>query len=145
MPGLTVLGTPSKTTFLIVQNEKISIEFAAFEAIKKGQPVRIHTDGTVRVWAQADLLPTLVGYAYSDVAVNELVTVITRGFTVINVLSNAAMNAGLGGYLSYDSATDIGGTVGYSKYVVPAATTANAWILDVATAANQIVRALTVD
>lgn len=139
-----VLGGTSKTTFLATEGEKIAVEFEAEGALKHGQPVKLTADGKVTAWAKADLLHTLVGYVYTPDAVDgDLVTVISRGFAIINGISTGALSTGPVAYQGYDTATDVDGTTGYSQYAnsVTAAEN-NAWALDVAAGAGEVVRIL---
>lgn len=143
MPGFTMLGDNSRTTFLALEPEKISVEFEAAAAVKRGQPVKLDTTGKVTPWAKADTEAQLLGIAYTDASTGQLVTVWTRGYVLMYGISNATQNAGLCTFESYDSATDVNGTKGYSKFSVsPTAGQEMGWALDAATAANQLIRVL---
>lgn len=143
---MNILGSNSKTTFLASEPEKISVEFTTALAIKKGQPIKLTAAGLATPWAPADLLHTLVGYAYSDCAVGELLTVWTRGYCIIYALSNAALSAGPVAYTSYDASTVVGGVSGYSKYATNATPAQNnAWSLNQATAADELIMVLLMD
>lgn len=143
MSTLTTLGNKSKTTILNSESHKLSLEFEAAEAIKKGQPVKLNAAGKVAVWAKADGRDLLVGYAYSDAALGDNVTVFTRGFMVIFAASAGAFSCGPVIYNGY-STTTINDTSGYSTYDDNPGTgeTNNGWALDAATGANQLVRIL---
>lgn len=147
MGSLTTLGGASKTTFLASEEYKITVELEANEAIKKGQPIKLTADGKAAVWAKADGKDLLIGYAYGDCAVGELTTIWSRGFAMIYAVSKAAQNAGPATYDSYNAATDVGGTKGYNVYSLSVIGTdeVNGWSLDVATAANQLIRVLLMD
>ncbi len=143
--AFTAIGGKTKTTFLQTPNDKISIEFevAAAQTLKRGQPVKLTTDGKITPWAQADLEHTLLGYCYSDGAAGELVTVITRGTAVIFGISAAAQNAGPVSFASYDTATDINGVKGYSVYAAEVtAAEVSGLALDNAAGANALIRVL---
>lgn len=143
----TSLGGKSKTTFLATEEEKISIEFVAKVALKKGQPVKLDAaTGQVDLWATADGRNKLIGYVISDVAATGVVTVWTRGFALIYALAPGAQNAGPATCSGYDSSTSIGGATGYSIYTLSSTDTAiNAWVLDVAAGATELIRVLLMD
>lgn len=143
------LGNNSKTTFLIVEYNKLSLEFEAAVALKVGQPVKLAADGKVTLWAAADLRHTFIGICYSDAAIGDLVTVFTRGYAEMYALSNAACPAGAASYAAYDAATaapaggENTGLLGWSKYGPAAAPDqAIAWNLVNAVGANELIRVL---
>ena len=145
MPGITLLGSKSKTTFLAPEEDKVTVELTANEAIKKGQPIKLTADGKAAVWAKADTEAALIGYAFGDAAAGELTTIWSRGYAVIFGISKAAQNAGPAVYDSYDSATDISGASGYSVYDTAAPAAVNGWVLDQSTGANELIRILLKD
>lgn len=143
---MNTLGNNSKTVFLATEQNKITFEATASAAIKKGQPVKLTSTGQLAVWAPTDLRHLLIGYAYNDAASGELVTVWSRGYAIIYGLAAATQAAGPVAYTSYDNATTVGGVVGYSKYAVNAtAEQNNAWALENAGGANELIQILLMD
>lgn len=143
--AFTTLGGKTKTTFLTTEAHKTTVEFEAGVAVKKGQPVMLMANGKVQPWDGASR-HTLIGYAYGDAAIGINTTVWTRGYAMIFGISLAAMVAGPATYDSFNAATEIGGVTGYNVYKVAVGdATANAWVLDQTTAANQLVRVLLMD
>lgn len=143
MPGLTVLGNVSKTVFLATEEDKITVELTANEAIKKGQPIKLTIDGKAAIWAAADGLIALIGYAYGDCAIGALTTIWSRGYAMIYALSGALQDAGPVVYSGYNTTTLISGNAGYSNYSANAvATASNGWALDNAGAAGVLIRVL---
>lgn len=141
----TTLGGKTKTTFLTTEAHKTTVEFEAGVAVKKGQPVMLMANGKVQPWDGVST-HTIIGYSYSDAAVGVNTTVWSRGYAMIFGISLAAMPAGPATYDSYNAATDIGGLTGFNVYkAATAAATANAWVLDQTTGANQMVRILLMD
>lgn len=117
---MNILGSPSKTTILAIENDKLALEFEASADVKKGQPVTLDTNGKVKPWATADTRTKCLGVAHKNAATGELVTIVTRGFVLINAYAAGALNAVPVTYASYDSTTDVGGTTGYSVYAASA-------------------------
>lgn len=148
MPNtFTSFGGVSKTAILATEEYKITLELTALVALKKGRPVKLDpTTGKADLWVTADGISKLIGYAYGDCAIGELITIWTRGFMMIYAISPGAQSCGPATNSSYDSSTSIGGAVGYDVYTLSSTVTAiNGWILDVATGANQLVRVLLID
>lgn len=146
MGSLTTFGNPSKTTFLATEEYKITVEATAKAVIRQGQPLKIDpTTGGVVIWLKTDPLSSLVGYAYGNAAIGELVTFWSRGYAMIYAISKAAQNAGPVSYDSYDDTTAVGGTMGYNVYAAAGVDAINGWALDKATAANQLIRVLLMD
>jgi predicted RecA/RadA family phage recombinase len=140
------LGSNTKNTFLAVENGKIALEFEAAADVKKGQPVKLTAAGKVTPWASADTKTFLLGVAHKDAATGELVTVVTRGYALINALSAAAINPGPVTYSSYDSSTSVNGTTGYSKYNATATDAERmAFNLTVAAGADALIQVLIMD
>lgn len=149
MGYLSTLGSKTKNIVLNSEEDKLSLEFAvaAANTVKIGQPVKLNAAGEVLPWAKADGVHTLIGFAISDAAAAELVTIRTKGFMVVFAISLGALNCVPVTYNSFDSATDIGGTTGYM--VVEGLGTGGSdttqhmgWCLDVAAGANGLVRVL---
>lgn len=148
------LGKTSKTTFLLVQDHKLAIEFEVNtgQTLYPGQPVKLTDTGKITLWAPADTIIRLIGYVYGaaksenstpSFAAGELVTVLTRGYAMIYALSGADDQvAGPVAYSTYDTSTipdegtgssehEMAGNSGYSVYVTnTTATQANGWALD---------------
>lgn len=138
MGALTSLGKNSKTTFLVVENEKLSVEFtvAASNTIRNGMAVKLNTTGQVVPWVKTDALNLCIGIAYTPkqetAAEGTLVTVVMRGYIMIfAMLAANSTAAGLGTVNGYNTANeDPHGNLGYNVYEAAASNTANAWILD---------------
>lgn len=138
-PGL---GTDkARTIFLKHESHKLHQEFEASDDIEVGQPVKLHTDGTIRAYTAADNGTTpIVGYALHKAVSGQLVTVVAKAHLVLYVVSNAAIaSTGMGRYDSLFT-----GTSGEKYNKVQTATIANyeGWILDTASAADKVVRYL---
>lgn len=139
------LGKVSKTTFLIIQHAKVSIEFVAAAALKEGQPVKLNAVGDVVAWAKADGRFKLIGYCATDAANGDMVTVLTRGYIEMFALSNAACDAGPATWEAYDAATagPNGEAAGYNKFGPGAADADScAWNLVQAAGADELIRVL---
>jgi len=148
MTAFTTLGLNTKTTFLHTENHKTTVEFTASAVIQPGQLVKLDAAGTISPWAATDLQHTCIGFAYNGAkAVGDLCTVWTRGYAIILGLSNAAQAAGPTTFASYDTTNATpDGNKGYNKYKVATdVTDCIGWMLDQATAANQLVRVLIKD
>lgn len=139
------LGTPAITKILHTEADKTTIEAVVGGSgltIKEGQPVKLAADGTVILWAPADGIDALLGYAYQAATVTgNVLTIFTRGYMILNTLSAAALNAGPAKYSALDSAT------GYTQYVAATVGTdaVNGWVLDQAAGASVVVRVLLKD
>lgn len=93
----TQLGEQPRTIFLKgIESHKLHQEFEVSDGatVKKGQPVILHTDGTVKpAPADADVY-TIIGYSIHNGGAGDLVTVGMKAFTIVFASSNAAINAG---------------------------------------------------
>jgi hypothetical protein len=143
---LQSLGSNTKTVFLAIESHKLSLEFTATAVIKKGQGVKLAVDGSIVPWLKTDIRDLCIGYAYSDGAINDLVTVFVRGFILMYGISTAANNAGVVCAQTYDAATVVNGLTGYVPYA-PAGGGEfnNAWSLDQTAAAGVLIRVLLMD
>lgn len=154
MGTITTLGSPSKTTFLAREADRLALEFIAGTGadLKPGQPVKLHTDGTVVAWAAADTHAKLLGYCYQAAVAGEYVTVFTRGYIVLLVMADTGgVSAGPANYSGYDTSTTevvLGSgntaTTGYNKYANTSdgnIANSNAFLLE-AGSAGDVVRAL---
>lgn len=134
------LGQESKTVFIHdVENHKLHLEFtvAAGQAVKKGQPLILNTDGTVQAAAANVDRTAVIGYAIHDAAAEELVTAGMRAYAVVIGSSAGALDAGAVKYAGYD------GTNEYNQYVALGASEeglATAWALEAAAGADVEVR-----
>lgn len=140
---MNTLGTPSKTTILTSEAHKTTQEFTVgATAVKKGQPVMLDATGKVIPWDAADR-QSLIGYSYADAAIGDNTTVWTRGYMIVFALSSAALIPGPVTYVDYNTAAVSNGNTGFSRYkqAVDEPHT-NGWALDVATAANKLIRVL---
>lgn len=143
---LTSFGTSTKSVVLAEEEDKIRIEFTTAAIVKKGQPVKLTATGTITPWAKTDLQHLCVGYCDADAASGALVTVVCRGYAIIFGISAAAVVCGPGTYNGYDSTnadTNQYSAIGYSIYgAATDVTDAIAWVIDPASAANQLMRVL---
>lgn len=149
MGYISTLGKNTKNIIFKSEEHKLTEEFtvASGNSVKIGQPIKLNNAGEVLPWATADGDALLIGFAISDQAAGELVTVWVRGFLVAKAITAGALNCGPVTYSSYDSSTDIDGTTGYM--VVGAASVSSGvaagmigWCLDEADGANDVVRVL---
>lgn len=145
----TSLGNPSKTTILQYEEEKLSVEFTASGAIRKGVPVKLTNAGKVVEWAKTDLQHLCLGIALSTQADGELITIATRGYAMVWGISAGAANCGPATYNGYDSSninTNDSYNTGFSIYgVATDVTDAIAWIIDSAAAAYALMRVVIKD
>ena len=116
---------------------------AAYDnAIYKGMPVKLHTDGTIRPYVAADGRQKIIGYSMHDGVGGELVTIHTRGIGVIWAKSNGAQDAGPVKFSSFDTSYAVENNIeGKSKYAT--ATAGNddeGWAFDAATGAGEDIR-----
>lgn len=137
-PGL---GTDkARTIFLKHESHKLHQEFEASDAIEYGQPVKLHTDGTVRAYTAADNgTESIIGYSLHKAVTGQMVTISARGYLVLYCVSKAA---GTTGMARYDSVFT--GTSGekYNKIQTANLATHEGWVLDTASAADEVVRFL---
>jgi len=75
------------------------INLEAGEAIEAGEALKMHTDGLVML-ATSNLIP-VIGYALTDTAINDLVSIVTGKGIVLNVVTDAVVR---GDQLSVDAA-----------------------------------------
>jgi hypothetical protein len=97
-------------------------------SVKAGQPLKLTTAGTVTPLGASDGNHLLIGYATSDAAASEYVTVVTRFRLILNAEINAdSTDAGPSSYKGL-SVTQVDPT--FMKYGNEAtAANVNAWIL----------------
>lgn len=82
MPGS--LGISTKALWKVgPEAHKLHLEFDAGAAIKAGQPLKLQTDGEVEPAAAGDTADLIIGYALTDAASTERVTVVVRGIAVV--------------------------------------------------------------
>ncbi len=133
---VSTFGDPTKSTFKKeVDSHGIHHAFTvqAGQSVKKGQPVELHTNGTVRPVTSATFQTTCIGIALMDRAAGEEVTVATFGHSIIRAKAKTALNAGPVFYDSYD------GTLNLLVYDDTSVTAANiaGWSLESAAAADE--------
>ena len=75
------------------------INLEAGEAIEAGEALKMHTDGLVML-ATSNLIP-VIGYALTDTAINDLVSIVTGKGCILNVVTDAVVR---GDQLSVDAA-----------------------------------------
>jgi hypothetical protein len=131
-------GTPTKTKILKIESHKLMVEFEAAAAIKAGQEVKLTAVGKVTPMIADDEQQLSIGIALFDAAVDEPVTIATRGFALINAESADALIPGPVRYAGYNATTDLSQ---YTDGTVTGAV-ATAWALDVADGANDPIRVL---
>ena len=149
MGYISSLGKNTKTIIYASEGDKLSVEFtvAASNTVKIGQPVKLNAAGEVLPWATADGDALIIGFAMTDQAAGELVTVWTRGYMLIFAITAGAVNAGPVTYSTYDTSTDINGTTGYPVVATSTPSSGVApgmigWALDLADGANDMLRIL---
>lgn len=138
--ALTSFGEKTKTVYLNgIEAHKLHLEFnvGTGSTVKKGQPVVLNSDGTVRPiagTAGADAA-AIIGYSVHDGAAGELITVGMRAFAVVYAEAGAALNAGMVMAIATAPTDPM-----YVRYTQGAATTMNGWALDDAAAAGELIR-----
>lgn len=92
------LGDVTKNVFEHTpEAHKLHIEFVVQtgQTVHKGDPVVLHTDGTVKAAATADPAYKIIGVSIHDGAADERVTVAMKGYcVVIGEAAAASFNAG---------------------------------------------------
>jgi hypothetical protein len=139
--ALTKFGGKSKTIYLNdVEAHKLHLEFevGAAVTVKKGQPVVLNSDGTIRpvnAALGADAA-AIIGYSIHNGEVGELVTVGMRAFAVVYAEAGAVnQNAGI------VFATNVAPTdPDMVRWVSAAAGTMHGWALDQSVAVGDIIR-----
>lgn len=117
MPGITILGQPSKTVILAAEEDKITVQLIAAAAIKKGQPIKLDATGKAIIWLKTDTMDSLIGYAFGDANIGDYTTIWSRGFMMIYAIAKAAAQvAGPVYYDSYDTTTVVNSNTGYNAY-----------------------------
>lgn len=154
MPPFTPFGGKSKTTIFKSESHKLHEGFTvlAGQTLYQGQPVQLDgATGHVKAWTKNDGYYKCIGYVVTPYRATEGqdVTVSVRGYMTILGISGSALAAGPVSYQSFNTADDIGGLKGFSVYdEADQVSTADdqaevsGWALDVAGAANAIVRIL---
>lgn len=138
--ALTKFGEKSKTVFLNdVEAHKLHLEFevGTGATVKKGQPVVLNNDGTVRPiagTAGADNV-ALIGYSIHDGAAGEMITVGMRAYAVTYAEAAGVQNAGMV-FAVATAPTD----PTYVRWATAAAATMHGWALDDAAAAGDLIR-----
>ena len=134
------LGSTTKNIFLNQESHKLSLEFTvkAGSAVKAGMVVELHTDGTVQPVTTATAATTGIGVALTNRDAGEKVTVVTRGYMVVEAWAKTAMDAGPVIWDSYDGTNEV------NLYDDTSVTAANisGWALNAATSANDAILVL---
>jgi hypothetical protein len=109
------LGTETKTTFLNeVESHKLHLEFevrakiqSVDVAIKKGMPVKLHTDGTVQPMGNSDDAQLCIGVSLHDGVSGDNVTIGMKAYCVIKASANeGSFVAGPVKYYDYDATNE---------------------------------------
>ena len=138
--ALTKLGGKSQTIYLNdVESHKLHLEFevGTGSTVKKGSPVVLNNDGTVRPitgTTGADNT-AIIGYSIHDGKAGELITVGMRAYAVVYAEAAAAQNAGMVFAVNTAPTDAI-----YTRWATAAASTMHGWALDDAAAAGDIIR-----
>lgn len=139
------LGTEQRTIILNKEQHKLHLEFTANNTIKVGQPVKLHTDGTVQAYLAADAGTTpILGFALHDATSGQLLTVCVRGYSVIQCQAEIAIaSTGICRFMSFFSS----GTDNWNRVQVTGTTISNmcGWVLDTAAGTGSFVRVLLMD
>lgn len=137
------LGNKTRTVILNHESHKLHLEFTASNDIKKGQPVKLHTDGTVRAYVLADAGTTpILGFSLHDAANTETCTVMCKGSLVLMGVAEAAIaSTGMCKFSSFYSGSN---GESYNRVTTASTTISNygGWVLDTAAAQNDEVRIL---
>jgi len=109
------LGTPTTSKFHIdPEAHKLSISFVVEtgQTVNKGDAVVLTATGTVQSAALDDERTLVIGYSMHDGLADEEVTVVMRGYTVVNAEAAAdSLDAGIVKLGAYN------GTTGLREYV----------------------------
>ena len=155
---LTAFGGETHTIFLKgVEAHKLHHEFTVAEAIgsaiKRGQPVVLTADGTVKPAAAGEKAHNIIGVSIHNGKPKELVTIAMKAYGVVYAMPNQALDAGPVSYdglntsqtdpagPGFNTATD--GTTGiYSSYATASTDGSDiaGWALDKAEDANELIR-----
>lgn len=147
--ALTQFGDKTKSLFLNeAESHKLHVAFEvkAAETIRRGQPVVLHTDGTIKPYVAGTSRDLIIGYSIHNGAAGDEITIACKGFAVVFAMSNAAI---VPGPVTW-SAMDAAGVAGfYSKYantVVDAEGGLHAfmcgWAIDAADSADDLIRVI---
>ena len=105
--ALTALGKQAQTVVLKTESHKLHHEFTvkAGSSIKKGQPVKLHTDGTIEPLGVGVEEHISLGYALFSAEENEYVTIVMRGYAILFVQAFDAFDAGPVKYKDFGTGT----------------------------------------
>lgn len=140
MPPITILGEQTKTIFLKgIENHKLHQEFevGAGQTIKKGQPVILDTDGTVKPAAATEKTNNIIGWSIHDGAAEEFITVGMRAMAIVWASPNGAVDAGP---VAYNGMNITDGMYNAFKAIGDDDDALAGWQLDKATAKDEMVR-----
>ena len=139
--SLTVMGDQTKTIFLKgVEAHKLHHEFTVGSGntvIKKGQPVVLNNDGTVKPAVAGEKGFKVIGISLHNGKAGELVTIAMKAYGVLYAMPKAALVAGP---VKYDglNTTD----ADYTSYAAASADGSDlvGWALDQADGADDLIR-----
>lgn len=140
--SITILGNQTKTIFLKgIENHKLHQEFEVADGstIKKGQPVKLNTDGQVVPAAVDELNQNIIGWSIHDGQEKEFVTVGMRAMGIVWASPKGAVDAGP---VAYDGMNTTDPLYNAFKALGDQANgiTLAGWQLDKSTAADEMVR-----
>lgn len=70
---MDTLGTPAKSFIVADNGRQMNVELAASSAILKGQPVKLHTDGTLKPWiGGTDKQALMIGISTIEVSAAQI-------------------------------------------------------------------------
>ena len=92
----TTFGDVTRTLFYKSDTHKLFNEFevTAEKAVVKGQPVFLHTDGTVTAAISTTTTQEIIGVAMHSGKAGELITVMMKAFLITFAEAGKALNAG---------------------------------------------------
>jgi hypothetical protein len=90
---MDTLGTPAKSFVVADNGRQMNVELQASQAILKGQPVKLHTDGTLRPWVGGtDKLALCIGISTIEVTSAQITAgpvypyipvVLSKGYAIV--------------------------------------------------------------
>lgn len=125
----------AQALFLNIESHKLMLGFPSSAPLKRGQPVKLGTDGRVAPLGASDAAYLCIGHSIHNYpGVMDEVTIVMRAHMVITAISSGAVNAGPAKW----AAMGTGDYVERSVYVAAAdAATTQGYILTPATGANE--------
>lgn len=144
--AITILGEQTKTIFLKgIENHKLHHEFevGAAKTIKKGQPVKLMSNGTVEPAGVGEANNNIIGWSIHNGDEGELVTIGMRAMAIVWASPKLATVAGP---VAYDGMNVTDKTLNSFKTLAPidvdvyAANDLCGWLLDQTTDVDQVAR-----